>query len=189
MNLYTVLVFLHVLGGVGVFVAMAVESIAFGRLRDARTVVDAHAALRSLGVNARLGPASMLTTVGTGIWMGAVGWSHQAWMPTALGTVVVMGLLGGTVTARRLKRVRAALAAESGDALSDEIQLLLASPVLDASLLVRIALGVGILALMTAKPALAGSLVMIGAAAAAGVVATGVLAPLRARRVEDARAA
>jgi hypothetical protein len=188
MNLYTVLVFAHVLGGVGIFAAMGIEGVSLARLREAETAADARASFRWLALPARFGPVVMLTTVGTGIWMMVVGWSHQAWMPTAFGAVVAMAVLGGAVTGRRMRRLRDALEG-SGEALSDDARAGLSSGALAASLRLRIALGVGIIALMTVKPGLVGSLVTLVTAAAAGLVAAGLAVPSRGGRVAGTREA
>ncbi len=65
MSLYQLLVFLHVLAGVGIFVALGIESISLGRLQSAATPVDARVWMGLLKPG-RLGPIAMLTTLVAG---------------------------------------------------------------------------------------------------------------------------
>jgi hypothetical protein len=168
MSSYSLLVFVHVLAATGLFAAMAVEGVALGRLAKAKTSEEAREWLRSLALPGRLGPLAMLAAVASGIWMMAVAWSSEAWMPSALGLVVAMGAVGGAVTSRGVRQRRAALAAAgSRDDLAGQRSI---RP-LTASLRVRVALGVGVLALMTFKPGLAGSLLVVAAAAVGGLLA------------------
>jgi hypothetical protein len=175
MNSYSLLIFVHVLAATGLFVAMAIEGVSLGRLSKAKTPEAAQEWLRSLAIPARLGPIAMLTAVVSGIWLAVLGSTHEPWTSSALGAVIAMGAVGGVVTNRRVRRLRAALAV--GKSL-DDVPPPIPVRALDASLRVRVALGVGILALMTLKPGLAGSLLILAAAAIGGLLA-GVPSPRR----------
>ncbi len=173
MSLYPVLVFLHVLGAMGLFAAIAVEAVALGRLRRADAPAGVRDGMALLARNERLGGIAMLTVIASGAWMMATTWGHQWWIASAFVGIVGMGVAGGAVSARRLRRLRAALAAERGPGLSQAFSTLQSSAALVASLRVRIAIGIGIVALMTLKPTGAGtSLVILAASAVAGLVAT-----------------
>jgi hypothetical protein len=92
-----------------------------------------------------------------------------------------MAIAGGAVTGRHMRRVVSALAEEKGSLLTEDFRSVRASAALTASLRVRIALGIGILALMTVKPAGAGaSAIILAAALVAGLVA-GVVLPAAGR--------
>lgn len=174
-GIYPVLIFLHVLGAMGVFVALGVETVAMERLRltdktgAAMTWVDV---LRGTG---RLGPIAMITTLGAGVWMMVVRWGHQPWISLGLVGLVAMALLGGLITRRRLRQVRERLASEDAIVLTPGFRSLVNGRALALSLHLRNALGVGILALMTIKPGTVGALGMMAAALVAGL---GVRAPL-----------
>jgi hypothetical protein len=179
MSLYQLLVFLHVLGGVGIFVALGIESISLGRLQSAAAPVDARVWMHLLKVPGRLGPIAMLTALVAGIWLMAQGWGRQPWIVTALVGLVGMAALGGVISLRGARRLRVALAGETGPALSDAFRLIQSGTALTASLRLRIAIGIGILGLMTIKPGAAGSWLILAAAALSGLVAS---IPFNARR-------
>ena len=172
MNIYPLLVFLHVLGGVGIFAALSIEAVALGRLQRADHTADARAWMRLLATAARLGGTAMLTTLATGIWMMAKWWGPRPWIQTALLTVVAMAVLGGGVTGRHMRRLGKLLPAEIEPTLSAAFRAVSSSSALAASLRMRIAGGVGILGLMTLKPNMGSSLVIMGVAIAAGVLAS-----------------
>jgi hypothetical protein len=179
MNGYPILLFLHVLGGVGVYVALGIEVVALARFQRAGTPGDAALWLRVLRGPSWLSPLAMLLALGSGIWMAVLVWGHQAWIFTAFLGIVGMMIAGGAVTGRAMRRLRAALVGEGGPELSPAFRTAAASRALAASLRVRIALGLGVLALMTAKPSADGS-ALIGIAAILGGLAACV--PLASRR-------
>jgi len=152
MSLYQFLIFIHVLGAVGLFVAIGIEAVSLGRLRRAETLADARVWLGQLKLPGRLGPIGMLTALASGAWMMKVSWGYQAWIAGAIVALVGMIVVGLVVTMPRLRRLRVALRAETGPVLSDGIRAVTSSTALVMSVQLRIALGVGILGLMTMKP-------------------------------------
>lgn len=172
MNVYTLLLFVHVLGGVGVYVALGIEAVALERLRRAETAADARVWLQLLALPGRLGPAAMLPALASGMWMAAVTWGHRPWIFGAFLALVAMAVAGGGVTGRVTRRLRAALPGESGAELSSAFRAARSSAALVGSLRVRIALSLGILALMTGKPEAGGSAVILAVAALGGLVAS-----------------
>lgn len=185
MTVYQLLIFFHVLGAVGVFVALALEASSLARLRRAETPGDARDALRGLAVPGRLGPVAMLAALASGAWMMAVSWGHQAWIVTSLIALVGMGAAGGGVTGRRLRRLAAALAAEHAPSLSHAFRSERSSLQLPMSLRLRVVLGIAILALMTTKPGAPGAWLLLLAAGIGGLAAC---APLAGRRASLAGA-
>ncbi len=179
MNVYTTLLFLHVLGGVGVYVALGVEALALARFQRAETRADAGLWLRVMLLPRWGAPLSMLLALGSGMWMAVLVWGHRAWISGAFVALIAMAILGGAVTGRSLRRLRAALPAIEGAALPEPFRSAAASPALGASLRLRIALGVGVLALMSLKPGATGAAVTLAVSTLAGLIAC---APLTARR-------
>jgi hypothetical protein len=94
MNIYPVLVFLHVLGGVGIFIALAIEAVGLSRLRRAGTPAEARIGMEMLGLVRRLGPVAMLTLLVTGIWMMARWWGPRPWIQAAAVASGVAASLG-----------------------------------------------------------------------------------------------
>jgi hypothetical protein len=168
-SFYPVLLFLHVLGGIGVFVGLAIEWMSFRRLEGAGTRTAALPWMGMLRSNARLTPLAMSITLGAGIWMMVVQWGPQPWIHASFLGLAIMGALGGAVTSRRMRRLGAMLGSEAGPQLPSSFRGLRSGKALRVSLRLRIAVGLGILALMTLKPDTLGSVVVLGAAITAGL--------------------
>jgi hypothetical protein len=187
MNVYPLLVFVHVLAAAGIFGAFASEAVSLRTLRIARTPDAAAIAVRLLARAPALGPLAMLASLASGIAMMAMAWGPQPWIVVAFAGVAAAGALGGAVTGRRIRRLHAALAAEGRVEVLEAFRSSRSSAALSASLRVRVALAVGIVGLMTAKPAdYPTAFLVLGAAALGGLVASLPLAarpaPLAARR-------
>jgi hypothetical protein len=166
MDLYSVLIFAHVLGAAAVFAALGIELVAFRRLRGARTADQARTWMGPFREAGRLGPAAMVTILIAGVWMMALRWGPEPWILTALVGWVVMAILGGALTRRGMGRLGVLLARDSQ--LPEHFHGLVEGP-LWISLWVRLAIAVGILGLMTVKPDALGSLVILGVALAVGL--------------------
>jgi hypothetical protein len=188
MTLYQLLVFLHVLGAVGIFVALGIETISLGRLQSAATPVDARVWMGLLKLPGRLGPIAMLTTLVAGMWMMAQVWGYQPWIVSAFVGLVGMAALGGVISLRGARRLRVALAGETGPELSDAFRSIRSGTALTASLRLRIAIGIGILGLMTIRPGATGSWLILAAAAVSGLVASIPFTARRSRLAETAGA-
>jgi hypothetical protein len=177
MDTHSIVVFVHVLGAAALFAALGVEVTALGPLRRAATVGEARAWLRALSMPGRLAGPVMLATVVSGAALSAMAWGFAPWTLAALAAVVPMGVAGGGVTGRAMRRVAAALRGHPDAAeVPPAARALLAGPALPSSFRLRLALAVGVVALMTLKPGWTG---------AAGVLAVsvtgGLLAAARAR--------
>jgi hypothetical protein len=109
----------------------------------------------------------MLTLLVTGGYMGATNWGHQPWIALGLLGLVIMGVLGGGVTARRIAALAQSLPDQDGP-MSRELATRLFHPALALSLRLRLAIGLGVVFLMTVKPGLAVSVVVLLLFAAAG---------------------
>jgi hypothetical protein len=168
MDLYPLLIFLHVLAAVGLFASLGIEVVALGRLRSAATLDAARMWIGLLRTPLPL--VSMLTILVTGIWMSIVRWGDQAWIGASLLAIVGMAIVGAVAT-RRLRRMSTALTGESGPGLSPTFRALQSSASLVASLRLRVGIGIGILGLMTIKPDALGSIAILAAAVGAGLVA------------------
>ncbi|HEX6536479.1 MAG TPA: hypothetical protein VF041_17945 [Gemmatimonadaceae bacterium] len=166
MSLYPLLVFLHVLGAVGMFAAWGIEAIALSQLRRAVTVEQARTAMGLSRGAVPVGPAGMLVALVTGLWMMGVRWGLRPWMVAALAALVLIVVVGIVVARRAVPPLTAALGRES-DPLAGSVRV--TSGPLVASLQFRVAMGIAILALMTVKPGGLGSLAIMAAAVVTGL--------------------
>jgi hypothetical protein len=169
MDLYSILIFAHVLGAVALFAALGIEVVAFRRLRRARTPEEARTWMGPLREAGRLGPVAMVTILIAGVWMMAHRWGPEPWILTALVGLVAMAVLGAVLTRRAMGRFGASLA-DPPDRLPTDFRALVEGPI-RISLWLRLAIAVGILGLMTVKPEVLGSVGIMGAAVLFGVAA------------------
>lgn len=171
MGLHSFLVFVHVLAAMGLFAAIGIETVALARLRRAERVAEVRAWLGLYDTSFRLGGISMLVILVSGIWVAATVWGHQAWLAAAFVGAVAMGAMAGALTSRQVRRLRQGIAGETNPEASGALRALLSARALAFSLRFRVAVVVGVVGLMTFKPDALGSTVLLGAAAAVGIVA------------------
>jgi len=158
MTIYYTVLFIHVVSVIGLFIALAAEGAILFRIRTAQSVdetrffVGAFQRLRIVAIPSFLG-----ILVG-GLYLASKWGRGTFWIPFALGATLLIMLIGGLVTGKRIARLRNALS-------SDEIDLpikAISAKTKDNALLIsyglRAGLGLGIVFLMTAKPDLPGSL-------------------------------
>src|SRR5689334_23457697 len=164
----SILLFLHVAGAMGVFVALGMEALALGQLRRASNVGAIRAALGALGAGQRLmGPSGLLLVL-SGIYLATAYWHWQgAWMGLGFLGMLAIGALGGIMTSRNVGRLRKDL-----DGSRASVSSVTVTPALWTSFAIRAALLVGVLFLMTVKPGPLGSLAAIGTAVVIGLVAS-----------------
>ena len=168
-SIYSVALFLHIVGALGLFVALGLEWTSLSYLRRAATVEQAREWLSIFNVQRWINPISWLAILIPGFYMAATAWRATAWTSIALGSVVLLIVLGVALTGRRMAPIGQSVAAESGP-IPSTLRQRLDDPLLWASLRIRTAIALGIVFLMTVKPDLLGSLLTIGVASVLGVV-------------------
>ena len=168
MNAYSIALFLHIVGAVGIFVALSLEWTGLWQIRSAVAPQQVGGWMRILKSVRKFGFASMLTTVVTGIYMILTAWGGEAWIMVTVGSLVLMIALAQVVTAPRMAALGRALATEKVP-LSQAFHSLANQPLLWISLQTRVAIALGIVFLKIAKPDWGGSLITIGVAIVLGV--------------------
>jgi hypothetical protein len=170
MTLYSAVLFVHVASAFGIVAALSLAAVTLARLRKATTVSEARVwTVFAPGVPA-LAVVSLVFLLLSGIYMTIQmgGWT-LAWPKVALGALILIGPLGA-VTARRLRAIQIACAASRPNEF--EIFAKLRDPFLVFSMNTRIALVLGILLLMTAKPEMRQSLGIVVSSIFLGLVST-----------------
>lgn len=168
--MYSISLFLHIVGALGIFASLAFEQAALVNLRRANTLAQAREWLSSLRALQRIQGPSALVLLATGIYMMITSWRHQVWAESGLVGMVLMAIIGIVVTARRMKVIGPAVAAGEGP-LPAAIRERFADSALRMSASVRVALALGIVFNMSVKPQTAGAVAALVIAAALGIVA------------------
>ena len=184
MNAYSIALFLHIVGAVGIFVALGLEWTGLWQIRSATTPQQVGGWMRILKSVRKFGFASMLTTVITGIYMMLTAWGGESWIIVTVGSLVLMIALAQVVTAPRMMAIGRALATEKAP-LSQTFHSLANNPLLWISIQTRVAIALGIVFLKITKPELGGSLLTIGIAIVLGI-ASALPMPRRQRAQEGA---
>ena len=109
MSLYSIAVFTHVVGALGLFAGIGVEQVSLFNLRRASVTTQARDWLGVLGGLRRIDVPSGLTILVTGFYMMFTRWGHQAWIGLAILGMVAMAILSVGITARRANAVKATL--------------------------------------------------------------------------------
>jgi hypothetical protein len=171
MNIYSIVLFVHITGALGFFVALGLEWTGLSQIWTAVTLEQVRAQMGVLKNVPKVGFVSMLTTVITGIYMMVTYWGGMAWLYVTLGSLILVIVLSVVLTNRRMAAIGKALATEKGQ-LSKTFHNLANNPLLWISIQTRIAIALGIVFLKIAKPDLGASLLIIGVAIILGLAST-----------------
>ncbi len=182
MNIYSIVLFLHIVGALGFFIALGLEWTGLSQIRSSMTLEQVRAWMGILKNVRKVGFVSMLATVITGIYMILTYWGGEAWILVTVGALVLVIALAQMVTAPRMAAVGQALVMGKGS-LTKTFHSLANHPLLSVSIQTRAAIALGIIFLKIAKPDLGGSLLTIGVAIALGLVST--LPAVRRERVQE----
>ncbi len=168
MDLESIDLFLHIAGALGIFVALGLEWTGLRQLQSALTFEQVRSWMGTLKNVRKMGFASMLVTVITGIYMMITDVGATAWIIVTIGSLALVIALAQVLTAPRMKAIGRTLAAEKGQ-LSAVYRTLVTDTILRISIQTRVAIVLGLVFLKIAQPELVGSLLTIGAAIVIGV--------------------
>ncbi|HEY2378809.1 MAG TPA: hypothetical protein VGH98_22700 [Gemmatimonadaceae bacterium] len=169
MSTYGIVVFLHIVGALGLFVGIGLEQVSLARLREVGTTNQARDWLGVLGSLRRVDAPSGLLILATGIFMMVARWGHDAWIGLAIVGMVLMAVLSIAVTSRRARALNHAIGMSDGG-ISSGLRARLSDPLMRSAAMVRAAIALGIVFNMALKPAAPSALAAFGIAVAAGVL-------------------
>jgi hypothetical protein len=158
------------------------------RLAGSATRDDALAWLGVTSLAGRIGAVSLALILLPGLYMAGTRWGFTDWPVAALVGMVVMALLGGLLSGRPMAGLGRAIGAEHGP-LSQAVLERLRSPALAMSLWTRTTVLLGIVGLMSFKPDLLTSLVVLARALVIGAVLSIAVARRAQRSPRPAEAA
>jgi hypothetical protein len=169
MTSYSVVLFFHVVSAIGLFIALAAEGAIVFRIRTAESVNKARFFIRAFQ---RLGIIAIPSFFGIlvgGFYLASKWGGGTFWIPFALGATLLIMLIGGLVTGRRITRLKKVLSSTGNDTSADVLSTMAKDNALLISYGLRGGLGLGIVFLMTAKPDLLGSMGGLAAGCAVGL--------------------
>jgi hypothetical protein len=168
MTLYSIALFLHVVGALLLFVTLTVEGVALRQVGRAVTTEAAQVAATLLRLNRMVGPLSALGVLIPGLYMTATSWGWVAWIVVALVSWLAIAVLGA-VNGIRI------LALERSQVLLTGIR----KPMFLVSWMTRVGIALGVVFLMTVKPGAVAAVLAVLIAAAAGAALGVALARMR----------
>lgn len=171
MTLYSIALFVHILGALALFGAMGMEWVALLNLQRVGMAEQAREWMKVFTLFPRIYPFAWGAILLAGLYMTAAVWKGAEWIIVALVSVVVLMALGGALTGRRMPSLAQGIARANG-ALSTDLQATLRDPYLLAVFQVRLAFTLGIVFLMVTKPGLLVGFLEMGMATILGLLST-----------------
>jgi len=174
-KIYPLMLFVHVISDIGIFIGIGAWLLGLAALRRAQDVSQVRALAMLIQGTEPLSVVSALLTIVSGLYMLLTVWGWQtAWALVALGSIIVfLPPLLLLITEPRMRSiVRLAHVAPSGP-IPEPLQGRILDPLLGTAVHTLAGVVLGIVFLMTTKPALPGSLtamaVAVGLGAASGL--------------------
>lgn len=170
MTFYSLVLFVHVTAVLALYAALAFEVLSLFHLRRASTVLEVQLWIDPVPRLPVATMGSLLVVVFSGIYMtiqmSAFG---QAWPKVTIAALFLVAPIAA-VTGRRTHAIRRACA--KATAVNSELRGRLRDPVLKVSLAIRIAVILGLVLLMGAKPELSESIAIVGASVVLGLISS-----------------
>jgi uncharacterized membrane protein len=157
MSLYTVILFLHVVGAIGYFLGIGIWLFILLGLRRTQRVEQVRSLIHLTDLSAPFSGASAVLLLGTGLYLALVAWSLlTSWILVALISLLLMVPTSAALIAPRRSAIVKQLAREApGGGLSQALERYIDDPVLATVCTTVLTLLLGLVFLMTTKPNLA----------------------------------
>lgn len=170
MNLYTIALFVHVVGVIAVFVSIGTWVFGYAGLWRARRVEQVREIARLMVWSGYIAVGGLPLLGAAGGYMALAVWGWRTgWIDVATVSFLLAGI-GGTLAIDPRVRSLAARTRDlpAGD-LSEKLALASRDPVVGSGLLIYLSVLLGIVFLMTTKPAFGLSVIVVALALAVGV--------------------
>ena len=181
MQLYPLMLFVHVTSDIGIFIGIGVWLLGRMAVRRAQDVSQVRALGGLIQRSEPLSGVSSLLTIARGLYMLLTVWGWRtSWALVALASVIVClpPFLLGVIEPRMRSILRLAAEAPDGPVPAD-LRTLIHDPLLGTSLQTMAAVVLGVVFLMTTKPPLTGAIAAMAAAIVLGVASGLPLARVR----------
>ncbi|HEY6539705.1 MAG TPA: DUF2269 family protein, partial [Ktedonobacteraceae bacterium] len=186
MNSYTIALFFHVSGAIGYFIIMGTWLLSLAALRRAQRVEQVRTLTHLIGRSSPLFGISVLLLLVTGLYMAITAWGFlTGWIDLALVSLILIAPLGTAFIEPRRRTIER-LAQEAPDGpLPQSLERHTHDPVLLTALQTVTILLLGIVFLMTNKPSLVGSLIVMAVALMLGLVSGVLVSRVTARKSDQ----
>ena len=174
MSIYTIVLFVHVVGAIGYFLSIGTQLFILVGLRRAQRVEQVRALIHLNDLSGPFGAGSAVVLLAAGLYLALSAWSLlTGWILVALISLLLIVPTTAVLIAPRRSAIVKQLERSAPDgALSLSLSQRLHDPVLLETLLTVAALLLGIVFLMTTKPELFGSLIVMAVALVLGLLSS-----------------
>jgi hypothetical protein len=166
MSAYPIAGYLHLIAGIGLFVALGLEWALVVRLRDAETSEQARGWLSLTAFQRPVGLASLVLVLVAGLYMAVTAWGAVGWISVTVAALLLM-MAFGAYNGMHLAPLEQALKNERGP-LGPSRLAQVRNRLLLVSVHCRAGILLGVVALMKFKPDVVGSIAVIGIALVLG---------------------
>lgn len=172
MNFYQIVLFLHILGAVGLFLGLGIEGTVLKSLTRISTTKEVLSWISSLKLLRITFAISTVLLLLAGIYMVIEAWNWTGWV--IMGLIILVALSGlGNMTGKKLGDIFKSLSGSDGS-LSTEIKEKLSAPFLIKAFKTKIFIVAGTIFIMTMKTDWLGSIAAIVVAFLLGLLISGV---------------
>jgi hypothetical protein len=184
MNRYTIELFVHVSGAIGVFAGIATWLFGFAALWRARRVEQVRDITTLMVWSGSIAFAGIVLLAVAGIDMALTAWGgvRAVWIDVATVSAFLLGLIGAFVGETRVRALWTLARTATDGPLPEALEERTHDPLLGTGLFIYVTGLFGIVFLMTNKPELTDSLVVMLVALALGVASSLPLWPAARRR-------
>jgi Predicted integral membrane protein (DUF2269) len=184
-TLYTLALFVHIVGAIGAFIGVSVWLFAAMALRRAQSVGQVRALTSLIQPSGKLAVVSIVLLGVAGFYMAITVWGERAtWIIVATVSFLLLAPFGAVVIDQRLRALAKAAAAAPDGPLPASLAARAQDPLVGIGLSVYLAMLLGIVFLMTNKPPLADSITTMLVAALLGLLSSAPLWRHAQRRSE-----
>ena len=181
MSIYSIILFVHVIGAIGYFLGMGILLFILLGLRRAQRVEQVRALIQLNDLSGPVSGISVLLLLAAGLYLAITAWSLlTSWILVALISLILMVPTSAALIAPRRSAIVKQLAREAPDGeLSRALERHLDDPVLATVCTTVLTLLLGLVFLMTTKPNLVGSLIVMAVALLLGLAAGALVSRMR----------
>jgi len=154
MTLYSLALFVHIVGVLGLFIGIGLQWISVQRLSQAQTVAQVREGTSLIAIQEKLWPTASLLILLAGIYMTVTAWGWRTpWIDLSLAALIV----------------QVAAAEAPAGAFPPGLNRQITDPILQTAVQINAFTGLGVVFLMTTKPGLVGSLITLVVALLLGI--------------------
>lgn len=171
MTLYSLALFVHVISDITLFVGIGTQLLALIALRRAAILPQVKTLAQFITMTNHIGVAGALLTIASGLYMTITVWGFRVgWIEIALGSIILVipPLVIGIVEPRTKALLKTIKELPEGP-LPDNLKVRIHDPLLGTALQTNLAVVIGIVFLMTTKPPLVSSLLVMVIALTLGI--------------------